>query len=252
MKRFLRPEKASYGYFRIRVQLFALAQAGVLLAALGFSAAPAEARTLRVVALGDSLTAGFGLPPGEAFPDVLGTRPEGQGYDVEVANAGVSGETAADGLARYDWSVPEGTDALIVELGANDMLRGLDPGSRRGRAGADSRARAKRRHVAIAADGHARGAQSGRRLSAAIRRDLSRSRPALRRRALSVLSRRRGGRPKLNQTRRIAPDARGRRRRSSPRFCRRSKASWPKSGHRAAGKSGEGAAALLRGGATLL
>ncbi|MGD0639441.1 MAG: arylesterase [Roseiarcus sp.] len=82
---------------------------------------------LHVVALGDSLTAGYGLPPGEAFPDVLQRALKAHGWDVEVANAGVSGETAADGLARYDWSVPAGTDALIVELGANDMLRGMDP-----------------------------------------------------------------------------------------------------------------------------
>ncbi len=125
MKRFLRQENASYGHSRIRVQLFALA----LLAGLGAGAAPAEARPLRVVALGDSLTAGYGLPPGEAFPDALARALKARGWDVEVANAGVSGETAADGLARYDWSVPQGADVLIVELGANDMLRGQDPGA---------------------------------------------------------------------------------------------------------------------------
>ena len=109
----------SYGHWRRRVQLAALA-------CLLF-AAPAAARTLHVVALGDSLTAGLGLPPGQAFPDVLQAALRAKGYDVEVANAGVSGETAGDGLARYDWAAPAGTDALIVELGANDMLRGLDP-----------------------------------------------------------------------------------------------------------------------------
>jgi acyl-CoA thioesterase-1 len=108
---------------RVRVQVFALA----LAAGLSLAAAPVEARMLHVVALGDSLTAGYGLPPGEAFPDVLQRALKAHGWDVEVANAGVSGETAADGLARYDWSVPAGTDALIVELGANDMLRGMDP-----------------------------------------------------------------------------------------------------------------------------
>jgi acyl-CoA thioesterase-1 len=87
--------------------------------------APALARSLRVVALGDSLTAGYGVPPGQAFPEVLQKALRAKGHDVEVINAGVSGETAEDGLARFDWSVPEGTDALIVELGANDMLRGL-------------------------------------------------------------------------------------------------------------------------------
>ena len=97
--------------------------------ALGFAGAPAEARTLRVVALGDSLTAGYGLKPGEAFPDALQRALKARGWDVEVANAGVSGETAEDGLARFDWSVPDGADALIVELGANDMLRGGDTGA---------------------------------------------------------------------------------------------------------------------------
>jgi acyl-CoA thioesterase-1 len=114
---------STYGHCRARVQLAALA----LIVALPLIAAPAQARTLHLVALGDSLTAGLGLPPGQAFPEVLEKALKAKGYDVEIANAGVSGDTAADGLARYDWGVPEGTDALIVELGANDMLRGLDP-----------------------------------------------------------------------------------------------------------------------------
>jgi acyl-CoA thioesterase-1 len=112
-------QKASYGRILRAVQSFALLTALI--------AVPAEARTLHVVALGDSLTAGYGLPPGQAFPEVLQKVLRQKGYDVEVANAGVSGETAEDGLARFDWSVPAGTSALIVELGANDMLRGLPP-----------------------------------------------------------------------------------------------------------------------------
>jgi len=90
-------------------------------------AAPAQARTLHIVAFGDSLTAGLGLPPGQAFPEVLRRALRAKGYEVDVVNAGVSGETAEDGLARFDWSVPADTDALIVELGANDMLRGMAP-----------------------------------------------------------------------------------------------------------------------------
>jgi acyl-CoA thioesterase I len=113
----------TYGHWPASVQLFGL---GLIVAALTL-ALPASARTLQVVALGDSLTAGLGLPPGQAFPDVLEKALRAKGYDVAVSNAGVSGETAADGLARYQWAVPAGTDALIVELGANDMLRGLDP-----------------------------------------------------------------------------------------------------------------------------
>ena len=88
----------------------------------------AAARTLRLVALGDSLTAGFGLSPGKAFPDRLEAALRAKGWDVKIINAGVSGDTTADGLARYDWSVPQDADALIIELGANDMLRGMKPG----------------------------------------------------------------------------------------------------------------------------
>jgi acyl-CoA thioesterase I len=128
VRKVLRPENASYGHFRRRVQFAALPGLVLsFLAALVLAATPAQARHLKVIALGDSLTAGFGVPPGEAFPDVLQRALKEHGWDVEVVNAGVSGETAADGLARYDWSVPQGADALIVELGANDMLRGLDP-----------------------------------------------------------------------------------------------------------------------------
>lgn len=117
---------ASYGHYRRYVQ-FAAAVLGVAVLGLSLGPASAEARTLRLVALGDSLTAGYGVPAGQAFPEVLQRALKAKGYNVEVANAGVSGETAEDGLARFDWSVPQGTDALIVELGANDMLRGQPP-----------------------------------------------------------------------------------------------------------------------------
>jgi acyl-CoA thioesterase-1 len=90
-------------------------------------AAPASARTLKLVALGDSLTVGYGVAPGKAFPDQLEAALKAKGWDVTIDNAGVSGDTVEDGLARYDWSVPADADALIVELGANDMLRGLKP-----------------------------------------------------------------------------------------------------------------------------
>ncbi len=87
----------------------------------------ASAGPLRIVALGDSLTAGHQLPADAAFPAVLEKALRGEGLDVTVANAGVSGDTAQAGLERLDWSVPEGTQGVILELGANDMLRGLDP-----------------------------------------------------------------------------------------------------------------------------
>jgi acyl-CoA thioesterase-1 len=88
-------------------------------------AGPAQAKTLKIVAFGDSLTAGYNVKPGSRFPEVLEQALKAKGHDVSVVNAGVSGETAEDGLARFDWSVPPDTDALIVELGANDMLRGM-------------------------------------------------------------------------------------------------------------------------------
>jgi len=82
---------------------------------------------IRIVALGDSLTAGYGLPDHEGFVPRLQAALAAKGIAADIANAGVSGDTASDGLARLDWSVPAGTDAVIVELGANDMLRGIDP-----------------------------------------------------------------------------------------------------------------------------
>jgi len=85
------------------------------------------AEPVKIVALGDSLTAGFGLAREAAFPARLEAALKAKGFAVEIANAGVSGDTPSGGLARLDWSVPEGTDAVILELGANDALRGLDP-----------------------------------------------------------------------------------------------------------------------------
>ena len=82
---------------------------------------------VKIVALGDSLTAGYGLPPGKGFPTLLEGTLRGRNQDVEVVNAGVSGDTSSGGLARFDWSVPKDADALIVALGANDALRGIDP-----------------------------------------------------------------------------------------------------------------------------
>ncbi|MBS7735941.1 arylesterase [Chelatococcus composti] len=90
-------------------------------------AGAALAEPLRLVALGDSLTAGYGLPAEAAFPAVLERALRERGIDVEIANAGVSGDTASGGLARLDWSVPDGTDGVILALGANDMLRGVAP-----------------------------------------------------------------------------------------------------------------------------
>jgi acyl-CoA thioesterase-1 len=99
----------------------------LILAALLVAAAPAGARTLRIVDFGDSLTAGLGLPADEAFPAMLEARLKQDGLDVHVANAGVSGDTTAAGLARLDWSLGDKPDLVILALGANDALRGTDP-----------------------------------------------------------------------------------------------------------------------------
>ena len=88
---------------------------------------PARAEPVRIVALGDSLTAGYGLDAPEAFTARLESALRARGHDVVIVNAGVSGDTASDGLARLDWSVGDDADAIIVELGANDALRGVDP-----------------------------------------------------------------------------------------------------------------------------
>jgi acyl-CoA thioesterase-1 len=105
-------------------------------------------RPVRIVVLGDSLSAGYGLPGSAAFPARLEQALRAKGLKVSVTNAGVSGDTASDGLARLDWSVPEGTDAVILELGANDALRGIDPAVTR-RALTAILARLRQRNIAV-------------------------------------------------------------------------------------------------------
>jgi acyl-CoA thioesterase-1 len=99
----------------------------LIIAMLLSSFAPARAQPLRVVAFGDSLTAGFMLPADAAFPAQLERRLRADGFEATVINAGVSGETTAGGLARAGFALGEGADLVILELGANDMLRGVDP-----------------------------------------------------------------------------------------------------------------------------
>ena len=106
------------------------------------------AAPVHIVALGDSLTAGYGLADQEGFVPALQAALAKAGVAATVANAGVSGDTAADGLARLDWSVPQGTDAVILELGANDMLRGIAPAATR--AALDSiLQRLTQRHISV-------------------------------------------------------------------------------------------------------
>jgi acyl-CoA thioesterase I len=113
-------------------------------------AGPAVAadRPVRIVVLGDSLSAGYGLPAGAAFPERLALALKAKGIAVAMTNAGVSGDTASGGLGRLDWSVPAGTEAVILELGANDALRGLDPNLTK--AALDTiLSKLKERHIAV-------------------------------------------------------------------------------------------------------
>ncbi|MEK1866797.1 MULTISPECIES: arylesterase [Ensifer] len=87
----------------------------------------ARAETISLIGFGDSLMAGYQLPPEDAFPARLEKALKEKGFDVTIANAGVSGDTSSGGLARIDWSVPDGTKGVILELGANDALRGIAP-----------------------------------------------------------------------------------------------------------------------------
>lgn len=89
--------------------------------------AMANADQARLLVLGDSLVAGYGLPPGQSLPDQLQRDLATRGVSVAVINAGVSGDTTAGGLARLDWSLADNPDAVIIVLGGNDMLRGLPP-----------------------------------------------------------------------------------------------------------------------------
>jgi acyl-CoA thioesterase-1 len=97
--------------------------------ALAQSQTPAAsgAKPIKMVVLGDSLSAGYGLPALAAFPERLQKALKAKGIEVDMINAGVSGDTTSGGRDRLDWSIPEGTQAVIVELGANDAMRGTNP-----------------------------------------------------------------------------------------------------------------------------
>ncbi len=108
-----------------------LAVAGLALLALApftlVGSGPAAAAPLKLLAFGDSLVHGYGLPDGETFPEQLEAALRARGQEVEVINGGNSGDTTAAGLARLDWALADEPDAVLVEFGANDGLRGLDP-----------------------------------------------------------------------------------------------------------------------------
>lgn len=110
--------------------------------------AAASAKPVKIVAFGDSLTAGLGLPADQAFPAKLQKALKSKGIEVDIVNAGVSGDTTSGGRDRLDWSVAEGTEAVILELGANDAMRGTDPKVTRA-ALADILKRLKARGIAV-------------------------------------------------------------------------------------------------------
>jgi acyl-CoA thioesterase I len=115
--------------------------------------APSHAadRPVRIVVLGDSLSAGAGLAAQDALPARLERALKAKGIAVAIENAGVSGDTAKSGLSRVDWSVPDGVDAVILELGANDALRGSDPKATRAALDAIIRRLKQRRIVVLLA-----------------------------------------------------------------------------------------------------
>jgi acyl-CoA thioesterase-1 len=112
------------------------------------TAAVSVAKPVKVVVLGDSLSAGLGLSASAAFPERLQKALKSKGIEVDMTNAGVSGDTSSGGRDRLDWSVPAGTEAVIVELGANDALRGIDPSLTRA-ALTDILTRLKARGIAV-------------------------------------------------------------------------------------------------------
>ncbi len=124
-----RSESESPGSIWLRLLVFATA--AIVFFHAGSARAEAEAahdkQEIVILAFGDSLMAGYQIPIGKAFPAQLEAALRAKGYPVRVINSGVSGDTAADGLSRLDWSLTEKVDGAIVELGANDALRGVDP-----------------------------------------------------------------------------------------------------------------------------
>jgi acyl-CoA thioesterase-1 len=120
----------------------------LMTAGTGFAQTAADARPIKIVVLGDSLSAGLGLAASAAFPQRLEKSLKSKGIAVDIINAGVSGDTSSGGRDRLDWSVPDGTRAVILELGANDALRGTDPAVTRS-ALSDILTRLKARGIAV-------------------------------------------------------------------------------------------------------
>ena len=144
-------------FAHIRVLIMALMTAGIMTGPV-LAQTPAQesvkesvkapAKPLKMVVLGDSLSAGLGLSASAAFPVRLQKALEAKGIKADMINAGVSGDTSSGGRDRLDWSIPDGTDAVVLELGANDALRGTDPAITRA-ALTDILTRLKARKIAV-------------------------------------------------------------------------------------------------------
>lgn len=116
----------TYGLERMAFKRLLVTWVAMVFGLMGLNGA-ASAEPLRIVAFGDSLMAGYRLDAGESFPEKLELALREEGHDVVITNASVSGDTTSGGLSRLDWSIPDDTDLVILELGANDMLRGIAP-----------------------------------------------------------------------------------------------------------------------------
>jgi acyl-CoA thioesterase-1 len=134
----------------MRALVLGLIGGAMLMGQTASAQAPAiqGSKPIKMVVLGDSLSAGYQLAAAAAFPVRLQKALKAKGIEVDMINAGVSGDTASGGRDRLDWSVPEGTQAVIVELGANDALRGTDPKVTRA-ALTDILTRLKARNIAV-------------------------------------------------------------------------------------------------------
>ena len=186
-------------FAHIRVLIVALMTADRLWPKPGVVPATAPDKPVKMVVLGDSLSAGLGLSASAAFPVRLQKALNDKGIKVDMINAGVSGDTSSGGRDRLDWSIPEGTEAVILELGANDALRGIDPAVTRAALDRDPDAAEGAQDCRIALR-NARPAQLRQQSRRPFQRDLSGAFEILRRAALYRFSSR-GSPPTPNSTR---------------------------------------------------
>jgi acyl-CoA thioesterase-1 len=172
------------------------------------STAPPERKT--IVVLGDSLAAGYGLDPSEAFPALLQSNIDAAGWNFKVVNAGLSGDTTAGGLRRMDWLLKRKMDVLVVELGGNDGLRGISPASTRTNLQAIiDRARQKYPQIQIVVAGMQMPPNMGDEYNQAFQKifpDIAKSNQAA---LIPFLLEGVGGHPDLNQPDHIHPTAEG-------------------------------------------